>query len=86
MTARVIGRGLCHDCGADVERRVDKSGIVYENCDGRAGTRLCHAQKKYSRPTSRELIEKSEKPAEPVKNTEKPEKVEEGAAGGNFWD
>lgn len=56
MTKQVVGTVKCHDCGAQIEQRVNRTGGVYANCDGEIDAKLCHASMKYSRPTSKRII------------------------------
>jgi hypothetical protein len=63
MTDRqIIGEQPCADCGAKVQRRVNKGQCVYYRCDGAADDHQCGAAHTYGKGRSRQLIAAAAKP------------------------
>jgi hypothetical protein len=74
MTDRqIIGTQPCADCGAKVQRRVNKGGCVYYRCDGAEDDKQCGAAHTYGKGRSRQLITAASSAAEQPAAQAKPE-------------
>lgn len=58
----IIGTAKCHDCGSEVEQRVNQGGKVYWRCDGTLGPG-CGAQHTHGPGTSRTMLKATESPS-----------------------
>jgi len=51
----VLGITKCHDCGAEVEVRVDKGGMLYYRCDTSVDAKGCNGWHRYGPRLIREM-------------------------------